>query len=456
MGMARQAARGKRLFRTITPIYSNITFFSARRGRSDVRPFMKIVHLNYSDSIGGAARAAHRIHHAVRGVGVDSTLRVNRAGLSDPTVVGPATAPGRLLGKARRFLAAPWQSLLKGGSPGLHSPACIPSGWASRLNASAADAVHLHWINCEMMSIADIGRLAKPTVWTLHDMWAFCGAEHYTDGVRWRDGYSSTNRPPRESGFDLDRWTWRRKQRHWQRPFQIVTPSHWLAGCVEQSALMGDWPVTVIPNPIDTSVWKPTDKLRARQLLSLPPDAPILLFGALGGDEDPRKGFDLLRDALQYLSGRSDGQELNGLELVVFGQLAPSHETPMGFPVRHTGYLHDDERLRLLYTAADAVAVPSRLEAFGQTASEAHACGTPVVAFNTGGLADIVAHRETGYLARPFDVQDLAAGIEWVLEAKANGPGLGIAARERACLLWDSPVVARQYAELYARVMAIK
>jgi len=239
-------------------------------------------------------------------------------------------------------------------------------------------------------------------------------------------------------------------------PREIVTPSRWLASCVEQSGLMGDWPVTVIPNPIDMAAWKPTDKRLARQTLNLPPEAPILLFGALGGDEDPRKGFDLLRDALQHLRGRIDGPELNGLELIVFGQLAPTQETSLGFPVRHTGYLRDDEKLRLLYSAADAVAVPSRLEAFGQTASEAHACGTPVVAFNTGGLADIVAHRQTGYLAQPFNVQDLAAGIEWVLGAKASDPGLGIAARERACLLWDSPVVARHYAELYARVMTLR
>jgi len=409
---------------------------------------MKVVQLNYSDSIGGAARAAHRIHHAVRNAGVDSSLVVNRAVLSDPTVIGPATTPGRLMGKARRILAAPWQSVLKGGSPGLHSPACIPSRWASGLNASAADVVHLHWINGEMMSIADIGRLTKPTVWTLHDMWAFCGAEHYTDGVRYREGYSAANRPPCESGFDLDRWTWLRKQRHWQRPFQIVTPSRWLADCVGQSALMRHWPVAVIPNPIDTEVWRPVDKLLARQKLNLPPSTPILLFGALGGEEDPRKGFDLLRDALQHLRDR-----VNGLELVVFGQLAPSQETPLGFPVRHTGYLHDDEKLRLLYSAADAVAVPSRLETFGQTASEAHACGTPVVAFNTGGLADIVAHRETGYLATPFDVQDLATGIEWVLGAAQSGPGLGSAARDRACRLWDSPVVARQYADRYGAIV---
>jgi len=100
------------------------------------------------------------------------------------------------------------------------------------------------------------------------------------------------------------------------------------------------------------------------------------------------------------------------------------------------------------------VAVPSRLEAFGQTASEAHACGTPVVAFNTGGLADIVAHRQTGYLAQPFDLHDLAAGIEWVLGPRANRQDLGFAARERACRLWNSPVVARRYAKCYEAVLS--
>jgi glycosyltransferase involved in cell wall biosynthesis len=414
---------------------------------------MKVVQLNYSDSIGGAARAALRIHHAARIAGIDSSLVVSRAALADPTVIGPVTAAGRLLAKSRRMLADPWRNLLKGASSGLHSPACIPSRWASSLNASAADLVHLHWINCEMMSIADIGRLTKPVVWTLHDMWAFCGAEHYTDGLRYREGYSAANRPSHESGFDLDRWTWQRKQRHWLRTFQIVTPSRWLADCAAQSALMRSWPVTVIPNPIDTGVWRPVDKLLARKTLNLHASAPILLFGALGGDEDPRKGYDLLRDALQRLRGRGDGLKLSGLELIVFGQLASTQEIPLGFPVRYTGYVHDDEKLRLLYSAADAVAVPSRLEAFGQTASEAHACGTPVVAFNTGGLADIVAHRQTGYLAKPFDVQDLAAGIEWVLGGRANGLDLGSAARERACRLWDSCVVARHYTDLYESVL---
>ncbi|MFM7290290.1 MAG: glycosyltransferase [Planctomycetia bacterium] len=405
---------------------------------------MKVVQLNDSETIGGAARAARRIHDAIRLVGCESTLLVNRPGVPDPAVVGPATAAGRLLARSRRLLASPWRMLLQSPRPGLRSPACIPSRWAPRLNASEADIMHLHWVNGEMMSIADIGRLSKPVVWTLHDMWAFCGAEHYTDDFRWRDGYTRVNRPTGDAGFDLDRWTWNRKRRHWRRPMQVVTPSRWLADCVARSALMHDWPVAVIPNPIDTTVWSPVDRRLARRRLDLPPEAKILLFGALGGDEDPRKGFDLLRAALRLLQGR-----IAGLELVVFGQLAPASEAPLGFPVRHTGYVHADERLRLLYSSADAVVVPSRLEAFGQTASEAHTCGTPVVAFDAGGPADIVAHRETGYLARPFDVPDLAAGIAWVLGMDSTVARLGPAARDRACRLWDATVVGRQYADIY-------
>jgi glycosyltransferase involved in cell wall biosynthesis len=107
--------------------------------------------------------------------------------------------------------------------------------------------------------------------------------------------------------------------------------------------------------------------------------------------------------------------------LVVFGQHAPRSPSSLGLPIHYTGHLHDDRSLRVLYSAADAMVVPSRQEAFGQTASEAHACGTPVVAFNTGGLADIVEHQSTGYLSKAFDTEDLAQGITWVLAQRASG-----------------------------------
>jgi glycosyltransferase involved in cell wall biosynthesis len=370
---------------------------------------------------------------------------VNMASAGDWTVEGPATKGAKAFAALRGHATSPLVKTLKTGNPIIHSPAVLPSQWVKRINASDADIVHLHWVQGEMLSIADIGRIERPIVWTLHDMWAFCGAEHYTEEFRWREGYRRDNRPAHESGFDLNRWTWERKRKHWRRPIQIVTPSHWLADCVRESALMRDWPVLVIPNCLDTDRWKPMEQALARELLGLPADVPLLLFGAMGGGRDPRKGFDLLTAALGHLRG-----VIPGLELVIFGQLAPRNPPDLGFPVHYTGHLHDDLSLRALYSAADALVVPSRQDNLPNTAVEAQACGTPVVAFHIGGLPDIVAHQRTGYLAKAFDVADLAdlaVGIAWVL-----GEDLRQASRERAVARFSNAVVAEQYRAVYRQL----
>jgi glycosyltransferase involved in cell wall biosynthesis len=213
---------------------------------------------------------------------------------------------------------------------------------------------------------------------------------------------------------------------------------------------MHEWPVAVVPNPIDTVRWQPIDQLLARQLLGLPQDCPLLLFGAIGGGSDHHKGFDLLLAALAHLRCE---HSLEALQLVVFGQLAPQSQPKLGFPVHYTGHLHDDFSLRAYYSAADVMVVPSRQEAFGQTASESHACGTPVVAFNTGGLTDIVAHRVTGALADPFKPASLAHEIRWVLEDSHRRKRLGVSARSRAEQFWAPSRLAGLYSEIYQRVL---
>ena len=128
----------------------------------------------------------------------------------------------------------------------MHSPAIFSSGLTEKINQSDSDVVHLHWLHREMLSIKDIVSIRKPVVWTLHDMWAFCGSEHYSTDFRWSDGYHRNNRPVGDGGFDLDRWTFERKKRYWRQPFHIVCPSQWLADCVRNSYLMHDWPVSVV------------------------------------------------------------------------------------------------------------------------------------------------------------------------------------------------------------------
>ena len=411
---------------------------------------MKVLQLNHSDINGGAARAAYRIHHAICDSGIDSQMLVNVAASGDWTVQGPTSKRAKALGRIRPQLAIPLRKLLRTGNPIIHSPGLVPSRWPELINASDADVVNLHWVQGEMLSISDIARIRKPIVWTLHDMWAFCGAEHYSTDHRWSDGYRRDNRPEHESGFDLNRWTWQRKRKHWSRRLQIICPSNWLADCARSSALMADWPVTVIPNPIDTDRWQSIDQRLARQLLGLPQDCALLLFGAMGGGKDPRKGVDLLLAALAQLC--SD-PSLHNLQLVVFGQLAPQSSPQFGFPVHYTGHLHDDLSLRAFYSAADVMVVPSRQEAFGQTASEAHACGTPVVAFNACGLPDIVDDRVTGALAESFDPASLASAIRWVLADHHRKRALGVAARKKAERLWTPIRIGRIYKHVYERTI---
>jgi glycosyltransferase involved in cell wall biosynthesis len=411
---------------------------------------LKVLTLNSSDSKGGAARAAYRLHHAIRRHGVDSIMGTNESSTGDWTVQGPSSKWDKAVSRLRPALDVITNNMLETGISGFQSIALVPSSWPKKINDSDINIAHLHWINAEMMSVGDIGRIKKPIVWTLHDMWAFCGSTHYTEtSTRWQKGYISGNKPIGEARYDIDRWVWQRKFNVWQRSIQIVTPSRWLAECVQNSALMRHWPVSVIPNAIDTDAWKPINKGIARSLLGLPSEVPLILFGAADGGKDPRKGFDLLQSALNHLHGQIDS-----LHLAVFGQHAPRNPEKLGYPVHYAGPLYDDLSLQVLYSAADLLVIPSRQDNLPNTGVESLACGTPIVAFDTCGLPDIVRHQFTGYLAKAFDTEDLAQGIKWVIGDSERHLVLSKNSRNDAVSRFSYSIVAQRYIQLYKEVMA--
>jgi glycosyltransferase involved in cell wall biosynthesis len=172
---------------------------------------------------------------------------------------------------------------------------------------------------------------------------------------------------------------------------------------------MADWPVEVIPNPIDYKIWSPVDKKISRDLLGISSEAgPVILFGALGLGNDSRKGFDLFESAIPLIQ-----QRIPNAQIVVLGELPKNSEVLEGYGVKFLGLLMDDTTLRMVYSAADVFVITSRQDNLPNTGLESQACGTPVVAFDVGGLSDIVIHLETGYLAKPFAIPDLVNGIHW-------------------------------------------
>ena len=413
---------------------------------------MKVLHISHSDISGGAARAAYRLHRAQLATGIDSHMLVRSKKSDDWTVQGPVTRIEKLFNIMRGFIGSQLMKLQRSQNVNFHSGDLLPSNLAKTINACDADVVHLHWVAGETMSIEDMGRIKKPIVWTMHDMWPFCGAEHVTDyeiNARWRLGYIKSNRGNSERGLDLDRYVWQRKLKAWQNPMHIVAPSHWLADCAKGSKLFQNKAITVIPNTLNTDVYKPLDNAFCRQALNLPNDKKIILFGAMGGGRDKNKGYDLLVAALEHLSLSFNADDM---ACVIFGQSQPQQAPELPFKTQWLGHIHDDATLALLYNAATVMVVPSKQEAFGQTASEAQACGTPVVAFNCTGLTDVVDHQQTGYLAKAYDSVDIAVGLQWILDNPAECGRLGKNARLRAEKLWSIDSVVEQYCRVYSMV----
>lgn len=416
---------------------------------------MRVVHLCGSHLNGGAARATYRIHRAILDAGVASRLRVLDHDSEDPTVI--CGSPPRLnsfCGRMGYRLESRLQSLSQRGFtsayPAYQSTAFPGTGLLREDCLRTADLVHLHWIGKRLISIEEIGRLRQPLIWTLHDQWTFCGSEHHvaSSDHRFVEGYLASNRPAAETGPDVNRITWLRKQKHWRRPAHLVAPSRWMADCVRSSALMHGWPTQVIPHPLDLSQWCPMPQAEARRLLGFTSDVKVILLVAHDAFLNPVKGADLLLQALHHSSLTAP------FELLVIGQAQPARPLAAPVPVRFLGTLHDIISLRIAYAAADLLVVPSRQESFCQVATEAQACGRPVAAFAAGGLLDVVEDGRTGSLAQPFDPCALAASIDWILADNTRWRGLCQAARERAVALWSPQRIASAYFDVYQSALA--
>jgi glycosyltransferase involved in cell wall biosynthesis len=293
-------------------------------------------------------------------------------------------------------------------------------------------------------------------VWTLHDQWAFCGGEHYTEeDRRFAEGYRSDNRAAGEGGLDINRWIWARKRRAYRRVERLaaVAPSRWIADLARKSILLADRRVEHIPYGIDSSRFHPIDRDIARDILGLPRERRFVLFGAFGGINNPRKGFSLLASALRHLA--SDGRG-GDLELIIFGSGADDVPINVGIPARSMGVLHDDISLALIYAAADVYVATSSADNLPLTVMEAMACGIPVIGVAVGGMADIVKDGETGRLITSRDPATLAQALEWVLADEPRRRRLGVAAR---ALIEREYTLARQatrYAALYQQLTAVR
>lgn len=412
---------------------------------------MKVLQVNTFDIEGGAARAAWRIHHGVRELGAESTMLVQTKTSGDITVEERDSEVARTLGRLRPYAEILPLLAYRKRPPTHWATEWLPTRITRQIQAANPDVIHLHWICRGFMSIADVGNLTKPVVWTLHDSWAFTGGCHVPGSCSlYRKQCGKCPQLASTEEDDLSRWVWKRKSRLWARaPITVVAPSQWLADCAKSSSLFRERRVVMIPNGIDTRVYGPIPRHEARAAMALPQDRKFVLISAMNATLDSNKGFRFLENALRQLA---DSGWRDRLELLVVGQAAPPSPVNTGVPTRFLGVLTDEHAMRLAYSAADVTVMTSLQENLPNAVMESMACGTPVVAFGIGGIPQLVEHQVTGYLAQACDSGDLAAGLKQVLSDTTLQEQWGCASRLKIEREFASPVIARRYLELYGEL----
>jgi glycosyltransferase involved in cell wall biosynthesis len=412
---------------------------------------LKILIVSYSDINGGAARAAYRLHQSLLRQGVDSKMLVQDKGGDDCTVIGPDSNFLKLLAKIRPVVDSIPVNFYKNRTQTLFSPSWLGfNNMAKKINDLKPDIVHLHWICGGMIKLEELSKIRAPLVWSLHDMWPFTGGPHYDEdcgsykkecGMCKILGSNKIN--------DLSKKVFIRKKTTYKKiaNLYIVGLSSWINNCSKASTLLKNRKHINLPNPIDVNIFKPLEKIIARSMYNLPINKKLILFGAMSSTTDLRKGFRELVKSLEDLDEQN-------VELVVFGSSRPKGkgQFPVKLKVNYIGQLYDDVSLTALYNTADVMIAPSLQENLSNSIMESLSCGVPVVAFDIGGNKDMVTHMKNGYLATPFDTQDLKNGINFILNHE-NYDRISNSARDKVVRNFDSNIVSTKYIELYKSIL---
>jgi glycosyltransferase involved in cell wall biosynthesis len=385
-------------------------------------PF-KVVHLSTYDSVGGAAIAAHRLHKGLLEAGVDSRMLVMEKHSGSDSV--SLAVPQRQLPLWKRLLKERWDRVCRehhfsDGIPdapfhNIHS-GFRPDDFRAVLDA---DVVHLHWTCGFLDWPSTLPWLAerKPIIWTFHDMHAPLGVLNYRPEGELPEAFAKwEDEVLRQKKGLLDKIPADR--------LHVIAPSRWMAEVARKSPVFNRFRVHHIPCGLSTETFKPLNREAVRELLGLPPGRTAIGFVAQNL-ADKRKGMKVLTEALRSLVNHP------AKPLLVTAGGTPQ-EIP-GIESLHLGSFDGEKMLALFYNALDLFICPSLQDNLPNTVLESMSCGVPVVAFQVGGLPDMVRPGLTGWLAQAVgDAAQLASTIAEALDRGSLHQRMGTSCREVA------------------------
>ena len=419
---------------------------------------MKILQISTYDIRGGAARASYRLHQGLREIGQDSRMLVRYKDSTDNSVfcVTPKNPKEK---NEQEFLL---DVVVQGQYINSHRTEISNTIFSlpySGLDLSslpmmqATDVINLHWV-ARYQSLPTLNKLfslGKPVVWTLHDQCAFTGGCHYGAGCRKYRTDCMECPQLDDDPFNLPAAILRDKLEFFKgADLTIVTPSRWMAERARESRLFKDLKIEAIPNSLETNLYTPSPKAAAKGKMGLESDVVTLLFGGEDGNEK-RKGFRELVAAIQYCLKDGDFQALvrkGKIRLTCFGRPNDEIET-LGIPVDPLGYLDSDEKIRDAYAGADIFVLPSLEDNLPNTILEAMSCGTPVVAFDTGGIPEMVSNGVTGQVVPLGDSVKMGGALLSLIFNSDKREAMGKECRKKIEEKYVLDVQARAYLDLY-------
>ena len=415
---------------------------------------MRVLIINTSERMGGAAIAANRLMDALRNNGIQAKMLVRDKQTSQITVIGL----NKSLWKIWQFI---WERIViwKANHFKKHNLFMVDiantgTDITTLPEFEQADVIHLHWINQGMLSMKDIRKVllsGKPVVWTMHDMWPCTGICHHArECNNYHQECHHCSYLYKGGKKDLSNQVFKEKRELYKlAPITFVTCSRWLKERARQSALLTNQEVINIPNPINTNLFKPRNKQEARKKFSLPTDKRLILFGS-AKITDKRKGIDYFIESCKTLADQYPALT-EELGIVVYGKDSEQLKPLVPFQVYPLNYISSEKELIDVYNAVDLFVTPSLEENLPNTIMEAMACGIPCVGFHVGGIPEMIDHLHNGYVAEYKSVEDLANGIHWVLN-EGEYKTLSEEACRKVLSSYSESAIAKRYIEIYNKI----
>ena len=294
------------------------------------------------------------------------------------------------------------------------------------------DLINIHWLGNEFMSLKEVQSIKVPIVWTLHDMWIFQPFLHYT-----------SERYKINSKQFFSNYLLQRKKKLREKKINFISTSDWMLHQIEDSNLFYKHQLKKISCGVNFEVWKPEDKQNCKKLFNLDNNKKIILYMSIGGN-NIRKGLNLLIDSLEFVK--------NDFQLVIVGDQYPTN-IPKQLNYKFIDSPKDVYTRRSLYNAADLLAAPSILEAFGLVALEASACNLPSVIFNKTGLTEVIKHKENGYVSEFSDIKDYARGIDWIFDELSENPKRFENIKNQVKNKFDIKYISNMYLDIYKNLI---